>query len=79
MKTRSLKISGELWVQLLSGSEPKHFRVIRNALPEDAKCVGLAYEQLPEDGPITLAIKITSSVFRDDDPDDLPCPIMQRL
>lgn len=70
MKERYLRISGDLWVEMLKGNRPKSFQVIKNALPEDAKCVG---------DPVTIVLKITSSVFRDDDPVDLPIPILKSI
>ena len=80
MKERNLKITGDLWVEILKNRRPQHFQVAKNGLPEDAKCVGLDYHRPPGDGaPVTLILKITSSVFRDDDPDDLPAPTIKAI
>jgi hypothetical protein len=80
MATRNLKISGELWVDLLKNGLPQQIKVVKNRLPEDARCVGLDYHRPPGEGaPLTLILKIESSVFQDGDPADLPDPILQAV
>ncbi len=72
MKTRRLAISPELWIGILQG-RPQHFRAVKNALPEDAKVVGVDWSRPPgDDAPITLYLLIQSSVFQESDPDELP-------
>jgi hypothetical protein len=68
VKTRSLKIAADLWIGILMYQKPQVFRVIKNALPEDAKCVGLEFDPLAN----VVTIKISSTVFQDSDPDELP-------
>lgn len=80
MKERNLSISGELWVEMLKGGSPKNFRVVKNALPEDAKCVGIDWQRWPGvEGPVTIVLKIASSVFQDGDPVDLPSPVFKSI
>lgn len=78
--TRNLKISGDFWVEILKNGMPQQLRVIKNRLPEDAKCVGLDYSRPPGEGaPLTIILKIESSVFQDGDPIDLPDPVFQEI
>lgn len=80
MKERTLRISGELWVEFLKGGMHKNCRIIKNALPEDAKCMGVDWLRPPGHGSdVTIILRITSSVFRDDDPDDLPEPVFKSI
>ena len=86
MKVRKLAISGELWFQWLKHGRAETLRVIKNRLPEDTKFLGLeasGYMASVNQYPIVVAdcpviwLLVTSSVFQDDDPDELPSPILQ--
>lgn len=81
MKNRSLEISGDLWIDILKNGHEQHFRVIKNALPEDAKCVGIDWSNSGgiSSGPVTVSLMISSAVFQDSDPDELPLPVLQSL
>ena len=88
MKARRLKITPELWVDILS--RPEGWEVIKNRLPEDAKLATLLVDDTRTCDPVsvvtnplapagqelryTVEIWVTSSVFLDTDPDDLPAP-----
>lgn len=71
MVRRRLAITPELWVQTLTRTQPQTFRITRNALPEDAKCVGLE----PDAHGNAIYLWITSAVFQESDPIDLPSPV----
>jgi hypothetical protein len=74
MKARYLRMTPELWTEILKDRRVQRFRVIRNALPEDAKCVGIEISS-----PMVISLLIVSSVFNDDDPDQLPLPILETI
>jgi hypothetical protein len=75
MKARRLAISPDLWVEMLTRSEPQRFEVYKNRLPEDAKCVKMDVDRESD----RVYLWITSSVFRDDDPTDLLAPHIRNL
>lgn len=70
MKARRLKITPDLWVEILKRDTPFKLRIAKNALPADAKCIGLEETFCGE----IFSLWITSEAFRDDDPTDLPYP-----
>ena len=79
MKERHLTISGDLWLSVLKSGSEQHFRVIKNGLPEDARAVrvepvGNNFGECRD-----VRIVITSSVFQDSDPEELPSPTLQSL
>ena len=75
-KTRLLRISPDLWMSILTNPSTQRFVVSENLLPADAKCV----EMIPDAGLEIRApaiwLCIESATFRDDDPDDLPDPML---
>ena len=79
VKERFLSISGHLWLEILKAKGEQHFRVIKNGLPEDAKCIRVDASCGPNAETLTLKLVLTSSVFQDSDPDELPAPILQSL
>ena len=80
MVTRKLKISADVWIDILTNGREHHFRVSKNALPEDAECVGIDWERPPGNNPpTTLILNIASSVFQPGDPDELPSPILETI
>src|ERR1700677_3923893 len=54
--TRKLKISADVWIDILTNGREHHFRVSKNALPEDAECVGIDWERPPGNNPPTTLI-----------------------
>lgn len=72
MKTRILRIAPECWVMMLS--RPDGWQVVKHRLPEDAKLVGVHIKHSSPTCtlPATVHLEVTSSVFRDDDPEFLP-------
>jgi hypothetical protein len=77
MIVRSLRIRGQSLVNMLNG-KPNNFRVIKNALPEDAKCVD-ATGYIDGSGGAVVWLKITSSVFQVGDACDLPDPVFKSI
>lgn len=83
MVRRRLAITPELWTQMLTRTQPQTFRITRNALPEDAKCVGMeAVSRLWDERGVegsaergTIYLWVTSAVFQESDPIDLPSPV----
>lgn len=73
MKARRLRITPALWIEACKSEKPLAFRVARNALPGDARCAGMKIDPVLPD---TIVLWIESAAFRDDDPDDLPEPIV---
>lgn len=74
MKARRLRITAELWVEVLANPNPQRFKVVENRLPEDAR-VARSDQGLPRleyDWSGAVVIWVESAAFRDDDPDDLP-------
>lgn len=75
MKARRLWITPALWIESLKSETPMAFRVSKNALPGDAKCIGMESTNIR--GTVGMVVLwIESAAFRDDDPDDLPEPVL---
>lgn len=79
MKARRLRIAPEVFVMMFS--RPDAWRVVKNRLPEDTKLshveyhIGANYSVAARAASMPCGevfLWITSSVFRDDDPVDLP-------
>jgi hypothetical protein len=80
MKERFFPISGQLWLDILKAKGEQHFRVIKNGLPEDAQLVRIEAALAPGSWNLSdVHLVITSSVFQDDDPDELPMVTIQSL
>ncbi len=76
MKTRILKVAPEAYVLMLSDFGA--WVVGKNRLPEDSRLVSLGVIGDNGDQPYMLTLGIQSSMFRDDDPDELPSPTFVR-
>lgn len=68
---RLLRITPELWVEFLKNDSPVTIHIFKNALPKDARCVGM------ETGRGYIALQIESDAFRQGDPIDLESPHMR--
>ena len=78
MRARGMEISADLWMEILKSGKEQHFRVIKNGLPEDARCVGIEMVR-GSMGCLVFRLLIESSVFQDSDPPDLPDVTIQSL
>lgn len=67
---RRLRVSGELWVDMLKHETPVTIRVSRDALPADARYKGVTYNEEAR----CFELLIESAAFRDDDPLVLAAP-----
>ncbi len=70
MIARRLSVDPALLVSMFS--RPDAWRAVANRLPEDAKVERIEADSVPSWNRNTIHIWITSSVFREDDPVDLP-------
>lgn len=82
MTARRLRITPEVWLMMFS--RPDGWRVIKNRLPEDAKLARVLFDHMPVEVECNASVPpgveprwdvslwITSEVFRDTDPIDLP-------
>jgi hypothetical protein len=81
VKARKLRIHVEQFVSAMTRANPQQFRVVKNRLPEDARIDRdeMGRPRVEYESPGRLVVWIASSVFRDDDPDDLPIPVLKTI
>jgi len=81
MKARKLRIHLEQFVTAMSRANPQQFRVTKNRLPEDARIDRDPFgkPRVEYESPGRLVVWVASDVWKDDDPDDLPIPVLKTI
>lgn len=79
MKVRRLTVTPELWMGMLTNPRPQCIQVLRDGLPEDARCIRMEPLSRADGTPDRVVFWIESATFRDDDPEDLPQVMLRTI